>query len=161
MSDEQETPTTTHDEGEPLGEGGKKALDSERQARKDAEKALKKLQGDYDALVEKSESNSREWDEKLSGLQADFDESVKAREGLEHKLLVRDVAAEYGLPLELAGRLEGDDEEALREDAERLQEYVPTKARRPQPVPEAGQRSQGPRSTADQFADMMRGLMRR
>ena len=67
MSDEQETPTTTHDEGEPLGEGGKKALDSERQARKDAEKALKKLQGDYDALVEKSESNSREWDEKLSG----------------------------------------------------------------------------------------------
>ncbi len=43
----------------------------------------------------------------------------------ERRALIAEIATEFGLPKDLAARLQGDDEEALRADAELLKAYIP------------------------------------
>lgn len=126
-----------------LGDAGKKALDSERTARKDAEKQAKA-----------AAARVAEVEAELEKARAAADEAAKARTELEHENTVREVIAEAGLPDEVAAFLGDGDKDALVKRAEEFKEIAEAMfaARRPQPVPEAGQVSVPRRSTGDQFA---------
>ena len=122
-----------------LGDAGKKALDAERKRANEAEKRFKEAA----ARIEEFENAQRTEEEKreheLQTLRAQIEEERKQREAVERDLLIKSVAAEFGLPDELADRLVGDDRDALVEDAKQLQKLVaPSGPRKPAPVPEAG-----------------------
>lgn len=141
-----ETTTDNADSGEKqteLGDAGKKALDSERTARKDAEKQAKA-----------AAARVAEVEAELEKARADAEEAAKAKTALEHENTVREVIAEAGLPAEVAAFLGDGDKDALVKRAEEFKGIAEAMfaARRPQPVPEAGQASVPRRSTGDQFA---------
>ena len=140
--DEADT-SNTGEQSPELGDAGKKALDSERTARKDAEKRAKAA----DARVAEVEAE-------LEKARAAAEEAAKAKSALERENTVREVIAEAGLPAEVADFLGDGDRDALVERAEQFKEIAEAMfaARRPQPVPEAGQVSVPRRSTGDQFA---------
>ena len=125
-----------------LGDAGKKALDAERAARKEAEKRLNEAAARIEEFenAQRTEEEKREYE--LETLRAQIEEERKQREAVERDLLIKSVASEFGLPDELSSRLVGDDREALVEDAKRLQKIIaPSGPRKPAPVPEAGSAS--------------------
>lgn len=81
--------------------------------KEDFEGKAKKAKADYDALVEKY----KDYDANLSELTA---KATKA----ENSLTKIKIANEYKLPLELAERITGADEKAMRADAETLSKYM-------------------------------------
>ena len=132
---------TRDDEG--LGDAGKKALDSERSARKEAEKQFKS-------------ANARlaEVEAELEKARAAAEEAEKARAEFERRDLVREVLAEYELPEGSESFLSGADRDELVKKAAELKSILEKNSspRRPQPVPEAGNGRQAKPSTAQQFA---------
>lgn len=80
----------------------------------------------------------------------------------ERRALVAEIATEFGLPKALAARLQGDDEEALRADAEVLKAYVPTpkeaegKDDKPKPSGRQTQTTTVPKGGAAQETDQQR-----
>lgn len=156
----EETPKETEEvsqgtENDSLGDPGKKALEEERAARKEAEKRLKELT----AKVEKFEDSQRTEEERREHELASFREQAEqerqARQELERRLLINEVAAEYGLPANLAERLRGADRAELEADAEVLKGLVvPDGPRKPAPIPEAGNTAPAKGSAADDFAAM-------
>lgn len=81
--------------------------------KEDFEGKAKKAKADYDALVEKY----KDYDANLSELTA---KATKA----ENSLTKIKIANEYKLPFELAERITGADEKAMRADAETLSKYM-------------------------------------
>lgn len=81
--------------------------------KQDFEGKAKKAKADYDALVEKY----KDYDANLSELTA---KATKA----EKSLTKIKIANEYKLPFELAERITGEDEKAMRADAETLSKYM-------------------------------------
>lgn len=160
-----EQENTTADDSatdEPLGEGGKRALDAEREANKSLKKelhdALAKISAFEDAQrtdEEKQQHRIKELEDELNTVRGDYS-------ALEHRLLVTDVAAEVGLPATLAERLKGTNREELLADAKALAEMVALDGpRKPAVVPEAGQAGRTSRSTAEQFSDVMQQAFHR
>ena len=148
-----ETPTTDapqqHDAApdEPLGEGGKKALAAEREARKAAEKSaadlaarLKDIEAAQMSDLERAQAAAKEYEAAAAKASA---EALRWR-----------IAARHGITDEDAETfLTGTDEDTLTRQAERLAALSTTAPATPKP-----DRSQGakgnpqPASTADQFA---------
>lgn len=93
---------------------------------------LKEKAGKYDAIVGKDyEGQIKSLNEQLktaketiTGHNAIVADLTKRAETAETKLLKNKVAHEAGLPVELADRLTGDTEEALKEDAKTLAEFA-------------------------------------
>ncbi|MFS0967957.1 DUF4355 domain-containing protein [Enterococcus thailandicus] len=99
---------------------------------------------DYDKLKSENES----YESKLNALQTTIDESnakIKTHDGtvadLNKKIagyetasLRTRIAIQNGLPLDLADRLVGDDEESIKADAERLAGFVSKKQQTPPPL---------------------------
>lgn len=116
-------------EGSPeaLGEGGKKALDAEREARKEADKAaraakaeLKALAAEVEALkdrdrtdIERAEAAKKRDQEEKDALARERDEAVTA-------LLRYEVAAEKGLTGEAVNLLSGGSREELEARADSI-----------------------------------------
>jgi hypothetical protein len=109
-------------------------LDTIIKARLDREKSK---YADYDSLAEKIKnletentnlkqtiSNKEESESANLNRIAELEKSVS---GWEAKALKQQVAIKYGLPFDLADRLQGDSEESLNEDAERLASLVNVK----------------------------------
>lgn len=128
-------PDPDPDDDEELGEGGKKALKSERDRRKAAEGRAKDL--------EKQIEDSKKTAEQLSA-----DELKQTRDLLtaaETRAMKFEVAAEAGLELKLAARLTGATREELLEDAKSLKELVGAKqSTNPKPDPNQGGGSHTP-----------------
>ena len=151
---EQETVETVEETG--LGDAGKKALDAERKRANEAEKRLKEAADRIAQFEDAQRTEEEKRQHELETLRAQIEDERKQREAAERDLLVKSVAAEYGLPDELAGRLAGEDREALAEDAKILQKLMaPAGPRKPAPVPEVGVANAPKRSTAEQFAELM------
>lgn len=106
-------------------------LDTIIKARLDREKSK---YADYDSLAEKiknletenlnlKDTISAKEESESTNLNriAELEKSVS---GWEAKALKQQVAIKYGLPFDLADRLQGDSEESLNEDAERLASLV-------------------------------------
>ncbi|MGX7088118.1 hypothetical protein [Gemella morbillorum] len=109
-------------------------LDTIIKARLDREKSK---YADYDSLAEKIKNLETE-NTNLKQTISDKEESEstnlnriaeleKSVSGWEAKALKQQVAIKYGLPFDLADRLQGDSEESLNEDAERLASLVNVK----------------------------------
>lgn len=106
-------------------------LDAIIKSRLDREKSK---YADYDSLAEKIknlETENTNLKQTISAKEesestnlnkiAELEKSVS---GWEAKALKQQVAIKYGLPFDLADRLQGDSEESLNEDAERLASLV-------------------------------------
>lgn len=114
---------------EKLGEAGLKALQAERDARKQAEDQLKAIQKQIDDAKKTAEEKAAE------ALQ----EAQKAATENATKALRYEVAAEKGLPLALASRLTGSTKEELLADADTLKSLIPAGAPgAPKPDPSVG-----------------------
>lgn len=140
-----------------LGDGGKKALDSERAARRAAEKQIK----DLASKVEKFEDSQRTEDERrqheLEKARAEVEEAHKAREVLERKLLVSEIAARKGIPPQMASRLQGATAEEIEVDADEMKKLLaPEGPRVPRPVHEEGRVTEGARSEGQIFEDFFK-----
>ena len=128
-------PSATDD----LGDAGKKAIAAERARVKDLEKQLRDLKPLADKAKELEDAKKSEQErltEQLNAAKAEA-EATKA------ELLRLRVAAEKGLPAELAARLQGGDEDELAEDADRLLALMGPKT--PQ---SPGSADAGPRGTS-------------
>ena len=143
---------------EPLGEGGLKALQAERDARAAAEKQAAALQAQIDEIeaaklsdLEKAQKLAADAEARADALMAE----VVARD---RQILRQSIGAEAGLPAELIDRMQGDDEAALREDAKKLAALVPDNSPSPFPKADPSQGVQGTPSggtTADRFASAL------
>lgn len=117
-------PGDTSKGDEPLGEGGIKALQAERDARKQAEK-------ERDDLLKQIDDSKKTAEQKAADdLKTARDESA----GHALRALKYEVAAEKDIPLKFASRLTGATKEELLADADALKEFV-TESKPPAPRP--------------------------
>jgi hypothetical protein len=128
-----------------LGEGGKKALESERTARKAAEKAASDLKARLDELeaanlsdLEKAQKAATDAQQRLAEIEA--------------TALRQKVAIEKGVPAKWVDRLRGTTEEELAADADLILADVPASPTTPKPDLSQGQGTPSTATTADQFA---------
>lgn len=88
----------------------------------------KKKVADYDDLKAKNEALTKELQDLTSGIEEtkkkesareeEMQALTKKLHDFEGRALKTSIAHEYGIPYELSGRLSGEDEKAIREDAE-------------------------------------------
>lgn len=144
------------DEGS-LGDSGKKALEAERAARREAEKRAK----DLASRVEKFEDSQRTEEERreheLANARSEVDAERKAREVLERKLLVSEIASQKGIPPQMASRLQGETAEEIEADADEMKKLLaPDGPRVPRPVFEEGRTTEGSRGNGELFEDFFK-----
>lgn len=122
-SDPDNTPDPDADQ---LGDPGKKALEAERKARRDAEKQLRDVQSQLKELNDKDKSETDKLRESVAELKKDRDE--KAAKALRHE-----VAMAKGLTAAQAKRLVGTTQEELEADADEILETFPVSSAKPPP----------------------------
>ncbi len=139
---------TPNDVAEQLGDGGKRAIQAEREARKAAEDSAKALQSQLDEIkaaqmsdLEKAQAQARTFEEAASKAQA---EALRWR-----------IAAKHGISDEDAETfLTGSDEESLTRQAERLSALATAAPTTPKPDATQGGSGTAPaQSVEQQFAD--------
>ena len=130
-SDQQEPPAK---DAEKLGEPGKAALNAERKARRDAEKALAAMQAKVAEFEQRDMSEAEKQAAKLTQLQQE-----NAR--LQADMLKAQVAAAKGVPADL---LAGATEDDLNAAADRLLAFRGTPTPAPTPDFGAGDRGDAP-----------------
>lgn len=81
---------------------------------------LEKENVDLQATIEESGQSKTEQEQHIAELEAKIS-------GYETEKMRTRVALEYGLPIDMAGRLQGDDENALKADAELLAGFMKAK----------------------------------
>lgn len=133
MPDEQETPTSAMDESETepaptpdpegLSDAGKRAIESERKARRDAERRLKELEPLAAKAREQEEASKSEIDKMREALDAERSARTKA----ESQLMRHEVAATKQVPPNLVRFLNGASREELEEAADVLLSEVNTR----------------------------------
>lgn len=116
MADDTDAPEQDADDKpdtDDLGDGGKKALDAERKARRDAEKKAKDLEGRLKAIEDKDKSEVERLNDENATLKKDLADATLSRDRFK-------VALDKGLTLTQAKRLVGDTEDDLSADADEL-----------------------------------------
>ena len=160
MSDTNSEPTTDpkantdQTQGDPadLGDGGKKALDVERAARKVAEKSATDLKAKLDQIEAASLSDLEKAQRAATDAASELAETKSAN------LRMR-VALEAGLPLEDVDRIKAGTEEDMLADAKSLAGRLGKVAATPKPDPSQGARGgDAGATTADQFAGAIEGM---
>lgn len=117
--DPKDPPATGDDPPKPdLGDSGKKALDEERKARRDAERQAKDLADRLKAIEDQGKSEVERLTEQVAGLTKERDQAVTRADRYE-------VALEKGLDMVRAKRLTGTTREELEADADELQLWSP------------------------------------
>jgi hypothetical protein len=111
--------------------GLKSALDAERAKAKEADKLKKKL-AEYETAEQKRKEAELSETEKLAAENKRLQAELEQRKMTDLK---RTIAAEFGLPEALATRLQGDDEDAMRADAEQLKAAFPAAEEPGKPKP--------------------------
>lgn len=101
---------------EPLGEPGKKALDAERKARRDAEARLKELEPLAEEARKRAEADKSE----TTKLNEALNGEREARTAAERDLLRYTVAADKGVPANLVKFLSGTTKEEVEQSATEL-----------------------------------------
>jgi len=129
-ADEPTTPAPLTGEEDSLGEGGKRALDAERRARRAADKQTAELSARLKEIEDRDKSETERLADRLKDAEAEA--SVLKSEAIKLR-----VAAEVGLPNELTEFLSAGDEETVRAQAEKL--LAATAARRGTPAPDPTQ----------------------
>ena len=104
--------------GDGLGEGGVKALQAERDARKAAEKALSEREARIKELEDATKSDEDKRNERFAALEKSDREKDQAIAERDARLLRYEVAAAKGLDLRAALRLTGSTREEIEKDAD-------------------------------------------
>jgi hypothetical protein len=120
-----------------LGEGGVKALQTEREARKAAEKALSEREARIKELEDASKSDDQKRSERFEALEKSDREKDGTISSLQAQILRYEVAAAKGLDLAAARRLQGATREEIEADAD---EFARSFARSGGVIPGAGSR---------------------
>lgn len=144
---------TPNDVAEGLGEGGKKALSAEREARKAAEKAAAELKAKLDEI---EQANLSDLEKAQQAAKAAQDRLAE----MEATSLRQKVAIEKGVPAKWVDRLRGDTEEELAADADQILADIQQSPTTPKP--DLSQGSQGtpqPATAADKFAAAFEGRL--
>lgn len=143
------------------------AIISERvkRAEKRAEEKAAEKYADYDSLKDKAsayEKQIADLSEQLKSGESKLAEFTTEKEGLEAKIkeyetasIKTKIALETGLPHQLAEKLTGDDEEAIRADAKKMAEFV---AKPTAPIGSAEPDRTDDDSTGSALFDMARQL---
>jgi hypothetical protein len=117
MADDTDTATDTKVDDKPdtadLGDGGKKALDAERKARRDAERRANELESRLKTIEDKDKSETERLTEENARLQSELSTATVTGTRLR-------VAFEKGLTATQAKRLVGATEDELLADADEL-----------------------------------------
>jgi|GEM_PF-3736550 len=100
-----------------LGDAGKRALTAERAARAKAEQDLVAATARVKELEDADKSDEDKRSERLAALEKDAPEKDAKIASLTNQLLRYEVAAEQGLELSAAARLQGSTKEELEQDA--------------------------------------------
>jgi len=108
-----DTSATEDDTQTPLNEGGKKALEAERKARRDAERKANELEARLAAIEDKDKSEVTRLTEQVTRLTQELATATVDRARLK-------VALDKGLTATQAKRLVGSDEDELAADADEL-----------------------------------------
>ena len=136
---------------QPLGEGGKKALEAERARANEAEKALRAAQAQLDE-IEQAKLSELEKAQKAAN-----EASAKLAE-YERTTIRQKVALEKGLPAKWVDRLKGDTETDLAADADAILADLQPGTTTPKPDLSQGGKAETPKgSTAEQFAAAIEG----
>ena len=144
---------TPNDVAEGLGEGGKKALSAEREARKAAEKTAAELKAKLDEI---EQANLSDLEKAQQAAKAATDRLAE----MEATSLRQKVAIEKGVPAKWVDRLRGDTEEELAADADQILADIQQSPTTPKP--DLSQGSQGtpqPATAADKFAAAFEGRL--
>ncbi len=115
-------PDAKPDDG--LGDAGKRALDSERKARRDAEGKLKKAEDQLEQLKRDGDSSKSE----MEKVREQITKLEKRAEEAELKVLRAEIAQKKNLPPALARWLHGASREELEANADELLEAVGKKS---------------------------------
>ena len=92
---------------------------------------VEELKKEYEGKIQKAAEDLKAANEKIAGhdqIVADLTTRATTAEG---KLLKNRIANDAGIPIELAGRLVGNNEEELKADAEQLASYLAPKSAPP------------------------------
>lgn len=116
---------------------------------RNAIKAERKAARDANARARAFEQRLREREEHETPLEDLVKSANEKAEAAALRALRYEVAAETGLPLSLAARLQGSDRDTLAADAASLKELVGTNAPAPALPPEGGTRQTPPAPSAD------------
>jgi hypothetical protein len=131
----------------PEDEAGKKALDEERKARRDAERQLKEMGDQLRTLQDKDKSDSERLTEKVTQLEKDLAAATARADRFE-------VALDKGLDMTRAKRLTGATREELEADADELQSWQAGKPADPVPNKPAVDLKGGGDPTEDPDVDL-------
>lgn len=119
------TPASTNDKSDDaLGEPGARALTAERERVKELERSNREMQ---QRLAELEDAGKSEVERARNQLQREQEARTAAEarvNELERGQARLRIAEEVGLPLELADRIQGDDDRQMRADAKRLNELT-------------------------------------
>lgn len=115
VATEQDDDSATENESptQPLGDGGKRALDAERKARRDAERKAADLEARLGELEDRDKSEVARLTDQVAKLTTDLAAAVAGRERWK-------VALDRGLTATQAKRLVGETAEELAADADEL-----------------------------------------
>jgi hypothetical protein len=108
---------TPKSDPEGLGDAGKEALKRERAARADAQKQLKEAEDKLKEIADKDKTEVERATERAA-------EAEKRANDAEAKQLRIEIAIKKKLPVDMAHRLVGDDQESLEKDADKLLKSV-------------------------------------
>lgn len=100
----------------------------------DLKSSVKKLEQKNADLLQAIDNNNqllKEREEILTAKETEFSELQKVVDGYKFNQLRTQVALKYGIPYELAERLQGADEESLQADAEKLSALMKPKPTAP------------------------------
>jgi len=128
---------------EGLGEAGKKALTSEREARREAERLATEAKRQFDqaaAELQQLRDRDKTEAEKLADRAAAAEKTAATAQS---QLLRYEVAAEKNLPPALAARLQGDSKDELLKDADNLLALLAAQQQAATPSFDGGVRTTG------------------
>ena len=138
------TPITINTQEELNKFFGERAQQAKRSAEAEAEKKYAGF-SDFKAKAEKYDADISERDERISKLESEKKDSTAKITELQGKIreyeissVKMKIARETGLPAELADRLAGDDETAMRKDAESLSKLIKSQNVAPMKSTEGG-----------------------
>ena len=110
--------------GDQLGEGGLKALQAERDARKAAEKALAEREARLKELEDADKSEEQKRQERLEALEKSEAEKAATLAAKDAMLLRYEIAAAKGIDLKAAARLQGATREEIEADADEFKKLL-------------------------------------
>lgn len=146
---------TPNDAADELGEGGKRALTAEREARKAAERSAAELKAKLDEI---EQANLSDLEKAQQAAKAATDRLAE----IEATSLRQKVAIEKGVPAKWVDRLRGTTEEELAADADLILADVQQSPTTPKPDLSQGSQGGNPTtSTADQFASAIESAFTR